>query len=169
MKYIAVLLLVLAICMAGGFTGQVCKAVEQPGIYYIDRQGNLEKEYQHISTDCHLYFALAQAVVQQPVSSQLSSAIPVGTRLKGAWLDQGTAYVDYTKELFSYGGGTFREQRLLAQIVYTLTQLPEIQRVQILIEGHKALAPEGMPTDGPLTRDDLPLMLKEGKAWPEER
>lgn len=158
MRHIAALLLILAMCFAGGFGGHVCHAMEQPGIYYIDRQGKLEKEYRSIAPDPSLYFALAEAVVQQPLSQHLSTAVPYGTKLLDAWFDHGTVYVDYTKELFSYGGGTYREQRLLAQIVYTLTQLAEVQGVQILIEGHKVLAPEGSPTDEPLTRRDLPLL-----------
>lgn len=166
MKYFVLLLLVPAIWWAGVLTGQACQAKEQPGVYYIDRYGNLVIEYGSFTSESNLCFALARAVVQPPSSPQLYTAAPQGTRLYGVWLDEGVLYVDYSKELFSYGGGTFREQRLLAQITYTLTQLAEVRFVQVLVEGRKVLAPEGSPTDAPLTRSDFLQLFKEGKAWP---
>lgn len=168
MKHFVALLLVMAIGVTVVFAGQVGHAVGQPAIYYIDRQGNLAKEHRQITAGHNVYVALAQAVAQPPQSQHLSTAVPEGTSVRDAWFDQGIVYVDYTKELFSYGGGTFREQRLLAQIVYTLTQVTGVRGVQILVEGHKVLAPEGSPTDGPLTRGDLPLLVKEEKVWPEK-
>jgi hypothetical protein len=168
LKPFVVSLLVLAIWWAAVFTGQACLAGKQPGIYYVDRHGNLVIEYCFLANERDLYFALAQAVVQPPSSLDLHTAAPPGTRLYGAWLDQGILYVDYSKELFSYGGGTFREQRLLAQITYTLTQFAEVRYVQVLVEGRKVLAPEGSPTDAPLKRGDFLQLFKEGKGWPEK-
>lgn len=154
MKYIVVWSLAAAIILTVVcYHGTV--AADQPGIYYINAQGKLEKEYRPIFADPDLYAALAQAVLEQPQSPHLRTAVPRGVRLYGVWLQQGILFVNYTRELFAYGGGTYREQRLLAQIVYTLTQTPEVQQVQLLIEGQAVLAPEGSPTDTPLARKDL--------------
>lgn len=167
MKHFAVLLLVIAAWFAGAAVVPACNAAEASEIYYLDGQGNLAKEYRQIMPDDNLYFALAQAVAQPPQSQHLSTAVPYGTQLHDAWFDRGIVYVDYTKELFSYGGGTFWEQRLLAQIVYTLTQRAEVQGVQILVAGRKVVAPEGSPTDAPMARNDLPLLGREARIWPE--
>ena len=161
MKYFMAALFVLAVCMTGGQVGQACAKGAQPAIYYVDRQGKLMCEVRRITGGEDKYTVLARAVLDQPHAPHLITTIPAGTKLNNVRYDQGIVYVDYTKELFSYGGGAFREQRLLAQIVYTLTGLKEVRQVQILIEGQRVLAPEGSPTDIPLARGDLSLPVEE--------
>ncbi|MEM5769591.1 MAG: GerMN domain-containing protein, partial [Bacillota bacterium] len=167
-KYLVLILVVLTVGVAGGEAGQICAKGAQPEIYYVDRQGKLIYEVRQLTGDEDKYTALARAVLEQPREPHLITAIPAGTRLNNVRYDQGIVYVNYTKELFSYGGGTFREQRLLAQIIYTLTGLKEVRQVQILIEGQKVLAPEGSPTDLPLARSDLPLPVEEEKYGQEK-
>jgi len=167
-KYLMAALFVLAVCMSGGQVGQTCAKGAQPEIYYVDRQGKLLCEVRQITGGEDKYTALARAVLEQPCEPHLITTIPEGTRLNNVRYDQGIVYVDYTKELFSYGGGALREQQLLAQIVYTLTGLKEVRQVQILIEGQKVLAPEGSPTDIPLARGDLPLSVEEEKHGQEK-
>jgi len=50
----------------------------------------------------------------------------------------GTAYADFSKELYSYGGGSCFAEAIETSIVNTLTQFPQVERVVILIEGREA-------------------------------
>lgn len=168
MKHLIAALFMLIVCLPDGQIGQTCAKGEQPEIYYVDRQGNLRCEVRQITGGEDKYTALARAVLEQPHAPHLITIIPEGAKLNNVRYAQGIVYVDYTKELFSYGGGAFREQRLLAQIIYTLTGLKEVRQVQILIEGQKVLAPEGSPTDSPLARGDLPLPVEEEKYGQEK-
>ena len=66
----------------------------------------------------------------------------------------GTAYADFTRELAKKGQGSYGEMMLCYAITNTLTEFPEIKRVQILIEGKKVITLSGhMDTEDPLTRN----------------
>ena len=58
----------------------------------------------------------------------LTSAIPAGTTLLGLTIADGTATVDLTST-FGSGGGSLSMQERVAQVVYTLTGFPSVQRV----------------------------------------
>jgi spore germination protein GerM len=45
------------------------------------------------------------------------------------------AYTDFSKELYSYGGGSCRVEAIDAAIVNTAMQFPDIKKVIILVEG----------------------------------
>lgn len=85
------------------------------------------------------------------------SQIPSGVRMLGVWVENKIARADLSRELEQYGGGAARVQGILKQIVYTLTEFPQISKVKILIEGHEReyLGPEGYIIDRPLGRKDL--------------
>jgi hypothetical protein len=53
-------------------------------------------------------------------------------------IEDGTAYADFSKELYSYGGGSCFTQAIETSIVNTLKQFPEVEKVVILVEGKKA-------------------------------
>ncbi len=53
-------------------------------------------------------------------------------------IKEGTAYADFSKEFYSYGGGSCFTQAIETSIVNTLTQFPEVARVILLVEGRKA-------------------------------
>jgi len=99
----------------------------------------------------------------------LTSAIPEGTRLLGLDIENGTATVDLSSE-FESGGGTTSVLMRLAQVVYTLTQFPTVERVEFKIDGKpvRVFSGEGVVLDHPQTRDDfadqLPPILVESPA-----
>ena len=86
----------------------------------------------------------------------LSSTVPDGTTVRSIDVAGGTAAVDLSAE-FESGGGSLSMQARLAQVVYTLTQFPTVDEVELLIEGVpvEALGGEGVLIDGPLTRADF--------------
>ena len=86
----------------------------------------------------------------------LASAIPEGTTLRGVEIAGGIATVDLSEQ-FTTGGGSLSMQARLAQVVFTLTQFPTVEEVELLVEGAplEVLGGEGVTIDGPLTRDDF--------------
>ena len=102
----------------------------------------------------------------------ISSAIPEGTRALDVSVDDGVATVNLSDE-FDDGGGSFAMFARLAEVVYTLTGLPDIDAVTFEIEGEpvSVFSSEGIELDGPQTRDDyfdlLPPIFVDRPAWGE--
>ncbi len=86
-------------------------------------------------------------------SAGLTTAIPSGTRLRGIDIASGTATVDLTGA-FESGGGSLSMSARLAQVTFTLTQFPTVQRVQFRVDGNPvtAFGGEGIVLDHPATR-----------------
>jgi hypothetical protein len=59
-------------------------------------------------------------------------------RIKSVRIEEGIAYADFSKELYSYGGGSCFTEAIETSIVNTLKQFPEVEKVMILVEGKKA-------------------------------
>ena len=95
----------------------------------------------------------------------MTTQIPAGTRLLGVSIAGGTATVDLSGS-FQSGGGGLSMQLRVAQVVYTLTQFPTVQRVAFKLDGTpvQAIGGEGlMVTD--VTRSTFesvtPIILVE--------
>lgn len=100
----------------------------------------------------------------------LTSEIPEGTRLLGVDVVNGTATVDLSGE-FESGGGSLSMQLRVAQVVYTVTAFPTIDRVTFMIDGApvEAIGGEGILVDPPVGRLDFadntaPAILLESPA-----
>lgn len=96
----------------------------------------------------------------------LASLIPAGTRLLGLDVKGGTATVDLTSE-YESGGGSLSMTGRLAQVVYTLTEFPTVQRVRFALDGKtvEVFSGEGILLEQPVARasyeDLLPPILVE--------
>ena len=86
----------------------------------------------------------------------LSSAVPTGTTLLGLSIANGTATVNLSST-FESGGGSTSMMLRLAQVTYTLTQFPTVQRVVFKLEGTAVtvFGGEGIVLDHPSTRADF--------------
>ncbi len=75
----------------------------------------------------------------------MRTQIPTGTRLLGVSIADGTATVDLSGS-FQSGGGSLSMQLRAAQVVYTLTQFPTVQRVDFKLDGTpvQAIGGEGL-------------------------
>jgi hypothetical protein len=102
----------------------------------------------------------------------ISTAIPPGTALLGVTVDSGIATVDLSGE-YDDGGGSFGMFARLAQLVFTLTRLPDVDGVVFSIEGAPVttFSSEGIGLDGPQGREDyfdfLPPVFVDSPAWGE--
>ena len=99
--------------------------------------------------------ALIALVTTKPQDAKMDDVVPIGTKVRSLKIEQdGTAYADFTRELAKKGQGSYGEMMLCYAITNTLTGFPEIKRVQILIEGKKAITLSGhMDIEDPLTRN----------------
>jgi spore germination protein GerM len=91
----------------------------------------------------------------------LSSAIPAGVKLNGLVIKDKVATVDLSGG-FALGGGSLSMHLRLGQLVYTLTQFPTVDRVELKLDGRQvtALGGEGLLLGGPVSRADWGKLLK---------
>lgn len=84
----------------------------------------------------------------------LVSLIPAGTKLKSFSVQQGIAYVDLSGDILNTPNrGSTSENLIIASIVNTLTEFPNIEKVQLLIEGKEQETLYGhMDLSQPFTR-----------------
>lgn len=99
----------------------------------------------------------------------LGTTIPEGTECYGITIEDGVATVDMSPE-FESGGGSLSMLLRVAQVVCTLTQFDDIERVAFALDGEKAtsIGGEGIIVDPPVSREDfegqLPAILVESPA-----
>ncbi|NLD49292.1 MAG: GerMN domain-containing protein, partial [Clostridiaceae bacterium] len=70
--------------------------------------------------------------------------------LLGSRIENKILILDFNSGIKSYGGGTARETAIIKQILYSMKQIDEVEKVQILIEGKKGNLPEGSDISKPL-------------------
>jgi hypothetical protein len=90
----------------------------------------------------------------------LGTALPPGTKLLGIAIHDGVATIDLTSE-YQSGAGSRSMQMRLAQVVYTLTQFPTVQRVRFRLDGSpvNVFSSEGITLDHPVGRSDYADLL----------
>ena len=79
--------------------------------------------------------ALDALVYSKPRAGKGLDVIPPGAQLLSLKVEKGVAYADFSKELEAKGLGSNGESLLVYAIVNTLTEFPEVQAVQLLVEG----------------------------------
>jgi germination protein M len=114
--------------------------------------------------------AAMQQLIAGPTGTDTgySSAVPSSTAVRSLAISDGTATVDLSAA-FGSGGGSFSMRMRVAQVVWTLTQFPTVQRVRFLIDGvaNPVLGGEGLMLDHAFTRaeyfdgDLVPRLLVE--------
>lgn len=101
--------------------------------------------------------ALLKGLTAEELNQGLLNLIPQETELRKVWVDNGTAFLDFTEALRFNQFGSEGLHAQLQQIVYTATEFQTVDSVQILINGKKIdyLASEGIFVGEPLTRKDV--------------
>lgn len=106
--------------------------------------------------------SLVQGPTPEEADRGLTSAVDRETRVLSVEIVNGTAVINLS-EAFSRIG--VRDQiSALAQVVFTATALPDVNRVQVLLDGAAVLVPraDGTSTDAPLRRSDYPGFAPAG-------
>lgn len=70
------------------------------------------------------------------------TSIPEGTKLLSFNQQGSTAVLDFSDQITKYGGSE-KEDSLLNQIYYTISQMKGIQKIKLLIDGKEKAMPEG--------------------------
>lgn len=93
---------------------------------------------------------------EQSGTPAISTAIPSGVEVLGLVIEGGVATVDLSAG-FASGGGSFSMLGRVAQVVFTLTQFPTVDRVEFEIEGEAVdtLGGEGVVLSAYDTREEL--------------
>jgi hypothetical protein len=104
------------------------------------------------------------ALLQGPTSAEraagLTTAVPVGTRLRDVGLADGLATVDLSSE-YGSGDGLSTMRARVAEVVFTATQFPNVDRVAFRLEGRPIdrLGGAGLVVTAPQTRAVVPRTL----------
>ena len=128
-------------------------ATAQVTIYLVDADGRLASAEREVKFPVTVVRAI-ESLLQGPTESEagrLSTAITSGTELLDVLgPSDGLVTLDLSDELLDITG---RQQILaLAQVVYTVTSLPNVERVLFRIDGERIEVPNG---DGKLTATPL--------------
>ena len=116
------------------------------GLIAVSRKVNTEKDDK--------YTAAMKSLLTGTKEKGQTNVIPKKAKLRSVTVKDGVASVDFSKELEqNFSGGSTGEEMLIGSIVNTLTDFPEVQKVQILIEGASVETLSGhMDLSEPLTR-----------------
>jgi germination protein M len=79
---------------------------------------------------------------KKPSVSKYFTSIPEGTKLLSYDGQNGLVTLDFSSQINNYGGSE-KENSLLDQIYYTVSQLKGINKIKILIDGKETTLPEG--------------------------
>ncbi len=81
---------------------------------------------------------LVQELIKGPQTKGLHKTVPEEAKLISLEVVDGVAFINFSREMQTkHWGGSAGETMTVQSIVHTLTQLPEIEKVQFLIEGKK--------------------------------
>lgn len=125
-------------------------------VYYPDKQGmKLIAVKRTIKADgSDKYTEAIKSLLQGPRDKEQIAVIPKQARLKSVTVKGDVAYVDFSQDLVKkFTGGSTGEEMLVGSVVDTLTEFPEIKKVQILVEGKEIETLAGhMDLSSPIAR-----------------
>ena len=127
-------------------------------VYFAGDAGDLVAEARPVPAGTGPLDAAMGALAEGPASPDLIAALPPGTRVLGAAVEDGVATVDLSAD-FEAGyppGGSAAELAAVAPLVRTAAEAAGTGRVRILVEG-RAPAPAGGQLDlsEPLSPEDV--------------
>jgi germination protein M len=101
--------------------------------------------------------ALLQGPSQSDLSKGFVSLIPLGTKILGAYIKDKVLFINFNNTFTLNTLGPEGYQGELKQVIWTVTEFSNIEKVQFLIEGekHNFLGAEGMNIYNPVGRDNF--------------
>lgn len=83
------------------------------------------------------YTAAVETIIQEPTESNLVAIFPKATQIRSVSVNGDLVTVDFDGSIQrTFSGGSTGEELLVGSLVDTLTDFPEINRVQILVDGN---------------------------------
>jgi len=136
---------------------EVTEEMVEVSLYFSDSQAMyLVPEKRKIPQTPSLVRRVVDELIEGPENSDLYPTIPEGTRVNEIYIVDDIVYVDLSEEIFTnHPGGSSGELMTVYSIVSTLTEIPPIVGVQILVEGNEKNSLVGhVDISMPLLRDD---------------
>jgi len=126
-------------------------------LYFSDSQAMyLVPEKRKISQTPSLARQAVNELIKGPESSDFYPTIPEGTQVNEVYIADDIVYIDLSEEIFkNHPGGSSGELMTVYSIVSTLTEIPPIKSVQILVGGNEKNSLVGhIDISMPLLRDE---------------
>ncbi|MDD3656653.1 MAG: GerMN domain-containing protein [Atribacterota bacterium] len=130
---------------------------EQVVLYFADDNAQyLVPEYRNIQKTEEMAKQAIIELIKGPTNSNLYPTVPSTTRVNALYISDGIAYIDLSSEIIkNHSGGSTGELLTVYSIVLTLTSFPDINKVQIMVDGNSGETLVGhVDTSIPLERDD---------------
>lgn len=126
-------------------------------LYFSDSQAMyLIPEKRKISQIPSIVRQAVNELIKGPENSDFYRTIPEGTQVNEVYISDDIVYIDLSEEIFkNHPGGSSGELMTVYSIVNTLTEIPPIKGVQILVEGNEMESLVGhIDISMPLLRDE---------------
>ncbi len=128
---------------SGDEESQGAERVVEVNLYFGMEKGgklHLRAERRAITYQGDLYSAVLRELIKGPATgSGLRRVLPPATRVLGTRLEGGVLVADFSKEIIldapTLGTGAEGEALALASLANTMTELPGVDRVKVLVEG----------------------------------
>lgn len=110
-----------------------------------------------VASTADKYLAAIQLLINVPKEKDLTAIFPKNAKLHGVTFKDGTAFVDFDSNITkSFAGGSTGEELLVASVVKTLTEFPEVKQVRFLVDGKEIETLSGhMDLSTPIKKSDL--------------
>jgi germination protein M len=132
------LILILAVVAVWPWLRIALWSHQEIALYFSKPQGlYLGSEKRRFTERTPVAYQVTAALIGGPQSDKLTNSIPKGTKLLSLRLLRDVAYVDLSEEFSTNIVDKRQEVLALYSIVNTLTSLPGVERVQILIAGRR--------------------------------
>jgi len=120
-------------------------------ILYFSKCGEKEcflmEEIREVELNKNLQLIIMEELIKGPVSKDLSPTIPSSTKINSIKIEEDLAIVDFSKDIIldqQIPHSSTTEPLAIFSIVNTLTELPQVKRVRILVEGKSEGEIEGL-------------------------
>ncbi|OFW32546.1 MAG: hypothetical protein A2074_00235 [Candidatus Aquicultor primus] len=109
-------------------------------LYFVEEKAGtqfLVSETRSITEPESLPEAAVEELIKGTKKNNSTSLIPPETKVLSVQVEDKLATVDFSKEVLSANVGAAGEELGIAQIVNTLTELPDIEKVKLLVAGNE--------------------------------
>ncbi len=138
-------------------TAPATEATMQLTVYQATKDAMyLVPETHTVPVNSHPARTAVELLMAGPKNANLVGVMPPGVKLKNVTVKDHIAYADFDDKLIKKNvGGSASEILLVGAIVDTLTEFPDIQKVQIMVDGKKIDTINGhLDVSEPLSRSE---------------
>lgn len=134
--------------------------------FLADRGGQiwLAQELRTVPDNERVPLAAVEEVLKGPTTGGLSKPFPEGARVRSVTVDGPVATVDWSARVLDANVGAEAEAYGIQSVVYTLTDLPQIEKVRFTVEGRDS----GTASNGRTIEDWWGHVGLSGQPFPRD-